>query len=263
MSLKIFICCKQVPDVAMPFQIKEGQLVKDGLNYVLNAYDASSVEEALVMKEKYGAEITLVLIGPEKAKEALRKGLAMGADDAVHLCDDAFDGCDSHAAAKVLAEFFSTKNYDFILTGKQSQDMDMGLTGGILAHHLGIPYVTNAVGLGADPDQRRLSVKRQGDEGQEMIDVPFPCLVTCSNDMNDPRIPSLKGIMSSKKKPLEAISLSGLGLDTNEVGSMGSPTSLTSWSEPDKRQAGQKFEGDADELVTTLMDKLANDAKVI
>ena len=207
MSLRIFICCKQVPDVAMPFQIKEGQLLKDGLNFVLNAYDASSIEEALVLKEEHGAHISLILIGPEKAKEALRKGLAMGADDAIHLCDDAFDGCDSHAAAKVLSSFLNGKEYDFILTGKQSQDMDMGLTGGILANHLGIPYVTNAVGLKADPGQRKLSVKRQGDDGQEMIDAPFPCLVTCSNDMNDPRIPSLKGIMASKKKPLEVISL--------------------------------------------------------
>ena len=263
MSLRIYICCKQVPDVAMPFQIKEGQLIKDGLNYILNAYDASSVEEALVLKAEHGAHITLVLIGPDKAKEALRKGLAMGADDAVHLNDEAFEGCDSHAAAKILAKFFADKEYDFILTGKQSQDMDMGLTGGILAHHLEIPYVTNAVGLQADLDDKKVTVKRQGDDGQEMIDIPFPCLVTCSNDMNDPRIPSLKGIMSSKKKPLEVVALDGLGLDASEVGSSGSPTSLVSWAEPDKRQAGQKFEGDADELVGTLMDKLANDAKVI
>ena len=91
MSLRIYICCKQVPDVAMPFQIKEGQLIKDGLNYILNAYDASSVEEALVLKAEHGAHY-LGLIGPDKAKEALRKGLAMGADDAVHLNDEAFVG---------------------------------------------------------------------------------------------------------------------------------------------------------------------------
>lgn len=263
MSLRIYICCKQVPDVAMPFQIKEGRLVTDGLNYILNAYDASSVEEALVLKEQHGAHITLVLIGPDKAKEALRKGLAMGADDAVHLNDSAFDGSDSHAAARALAKFFADKEFDFILTGKQSQDMDMGLTGGILAHHLDLPYVTNAVGLEADPSAKKVTVKRQGDDGQEMIDVPFPCLVTCSNDMNDPRIPSLKGIMSSKKKPLELIALEDLGMDASEVGSSGSPTSLVSWAEPDQRQPGQKFEGDADELVNTLMDKLTNDAKVI
>tara|TARA_Y100000589_G_scaffold331402_1_gene384770 strand:+ start:1422 stop:2165 length:744 start_codon:yes stop_codon:yes gene_type:complete len=247
----------------MPFQIKEGQLIKDGLNYILNAYDASSVEEALVLKAEHGAHITLVLIGPDKAKEALRKGLAMGADDAVHLNDSAFDGCDSHSAAKVLAKFFADKEYDFILTGKQSQDMDMGLTGGILAHHLDIPYVTNAVGLTTDLDAKLAHVKRQGDDGQEMIDLPFPCLVTCSNDMNDPRIPSLKGIMSSKKKPLDVIALADLGLDSSEVGSTGSPTQLVSWAKPDERQAGQKFEGDPEELVGTLMDKLANDAKVI
>ncbi len=107
--MKIFICCKQVPDVAMPFQIRDGALVTEGLNYVLNAYDASSVEEALVIKEAVEAEISLVLMGPDKGKEALRKGLAMGADQAFHLCDDAFAGSDSHVAAAVLASFFKDR----------------------------------------------------------------------------------------------------------------------------------------------------------
>lgn len=262
--MKIFICVKQVPDVAMPFQIKDGQLQKDDLNYVLNAYDASSVEEALVLKEAHSdVSISLVLIGPDKAKEALRKALAMGADNAYHLCDDAFEGSDSHAAAKALAAFFKDREFDVILCGKQSQDNDMGLTGGLLAHHLSLPYVTNAVGLEADPGSSNVTVKRQGDLGAEMVELPFPCLVTCSNDMNDPRIPSLKGIMASKKKPMEQVAVSDLGLDASQVGDAGSPSKLVRWDEPAPRQAGQKFEGEAEELVSTLIEKLTKEAKVL
>ena len=264
--MKAFICCKQVPDVAMPFQIKDSQLVTDGLNYVLNAYDASSVEAALVMRETHTdvqMEISLVTIGPDKAREAMRKGLAMGADNGFHLIDDAFDGGDSVANAGLLAKFFADKEYDFILLGKQAQDVDMGLSGGVLAGHLNLPYVTNAVGLEADPASKKLIVKRQGDEGVEIIEVPFPCIVTCSNDMNDPRIASLKGIMASKKKPVESIDAGGLGIDVSEVGSSGAKTKLVSWAEPPARKPGEQFEGDADELVKILIDKLTNEAKVL
>jgi len=261
--MKIFVCCKHVPDVAMPFQIKEGRLLSEDLNYVLNAYDASSVEAALVLKEAHGAEISLVLIGPDKAKEALRKGLAMGADNAFHLNDSAFDGSDSHAYAKILHAFFKDKEFDFILCGKQSQDMDMGLTGGMLAQKLGIPYITNAVGLEADPGSKTLSVKRQGDLGGEMVEMPFPSIITISNDMNDPRIPSLKGIMTSKKKPMEVIDLDGLGLGGESVGESGSYSSIQNWSMPPEREPGIKLEGDPEELVTQLMEKLTNEAKVL
>ncbi|MBT3784997.1 electron transfer flavoprotein subunit beta/FixA family protein [bacterium] len=261
--MKIYVCCKHVPDVAMPFQIKEGRLLSEDLNYVLNAYDASSVEAALVLKETHEAEVSLVLIGPDKGKEALRKGLAMGADNAYHICDAAFEGSDSHAYAQILFQFFSDREYDFILCGKQSQDMDMGLTGGMLAQKLSIPYVTNAVGLEVDSEAKSLTVKRQGDLGAEMVQTPFPSIVTCSNDMNDPRIPSLKGIMTSKKKPMEVIDLAGLGLEESQVGSSGSSSAIVSWSLPPERQAGLKLEGDPEEIVTQLMEKLTTEAKVL
>jgi electron transfer flavoprotein beta subunit len=261
--MKIFVCCKQVPDVAMPFQIKDGQLVTEGLNYVLNAYDASSVEEALVIKVSHEAEVSLVLMGPDKGKEALRKGLAMGADQAFHLCDPAFEGSDSHAAARVLASFFKDREFDLILCGKQSQDMDMGLTGGILAHHLSVPYITNAVGLDVKSEDRKVAINRQGDEGGENIDLPFPCLVTCSNDMNDPRIPSLKGIMSSKRKPMQILTQEELGIEVSTTGAAGSPSQLVNWSEPAQRKPGQQIEGDPQELVTQLMTKLTTEAKVL
>ncbi|MBW7877250.1 MAG: electron transfer flavoprotein subunit beta/FixA family protein [Candidatus Cloacimonetes bacterium] len=259
--MKIYVCCKQVPDVAMTIQIKDGKFISEGMNYVLNAYDASCVEEALVLKEKYGAEVTLVLIGDEAGKEALRKGLAMGADNAFHISDPALNNLGSQAAAKVLQAFFKGRDFDFILTGKQAQDSDMGLAGGILSGLLNLPYVTNAVGL--DVQDKMIVVKRQGDEGVEVLHMPMPSLITCSNDMNDPRIPSLKGIMASKKKPMEQVSLTDLGLSADEVLKESQKSSLKSFGLPPARKAGAKIEGDAQTLVATLMEKLTKEAKVL
>ena len=203
--IHFYVCLKQVPDVYAPLQIKDGELIQDSGRMVLNAYDASALEEALVLTEKHGGKVTAVLAGPEKAKETLRKGLAMGADEGVHA----------------------------------------GLTGSMLAQLLELPYATNAVGLTLEDN--RLLVKRQGDHGQEMIELPSPGLVTCSNDMNEPRIPSLKGIMQSKKKPVETIQASSLTGD-----GIRSVTTLLGYEEKPKREPGQKFEGDPEELAITI-----------
>lgn len=254
--MKYYVCIKQVPDVNAPIQIREGQLIQDTSRMILNAYDASAVEEALVLTEKYGGEVEVVLIGPDTAKETIRKALAMGADKAVHIQTEENDRYDSASYASILAAFFKDKEYDVIACGKQAQDTDAGLTGSMLAEKLDLPYATNAVGL--DIEQEELIVTRQGDSGQEVIALPSPCLVTCSNDMNDPRIPSLKGIMQSKRKPLETVELSSLDLDETDL----SPkTSTTGYQEKPEREAGKKFEGEPEELarkVAKLLDEEAN-----
>lgn len=254
--MKFYVCIKQVPDVNAPIQIKEGQLIQDTSRMILNAYDASAVEEALVLKEQHGGEVEVVSVGPDKVSETIRKALAMGADKAVHIKTAEEGDYDSATYAEILAAFFKDKEYDVISCGKQSQDTDAGLTGGMLAEKLDLPYATNAVGL--EVEDNNLVVKRQGDSGQEMIELPTPCLVTCSNDMNDPRIPSLKGIMQSKKKPLETVELSELGID--EAG-LSSQTSVTGYHEKPPREAGKKYEGEPDEIarqVARLLDEEAN-----
>lgn len=254
--MKFYVCIKQVPDVNAPIQIKEGQLIQDTSRMILNAYDASAVEEALVLKEQHGGEVEVVSVGPDKVSETIRKALAMGADKAVHIKTSEDGDYDSATYAEILAAFFKDKEYDVISCGKQSQDTDAGLTGGMLAEHLDLPYATNAVGL--DVEDSNLVVKRQGDSGQEMIELPTPCLVTCSNDMNDSRIPSLKGIMQSKKKPLETVEVSDLGI---EEGDLRSQTTVTGYHEKPPREAGTKYEGEPDEIarqVARLLDEEAN-----
>lgn len=256
--MKFYVCIKMVPDVYAPIQIKDGELIMDSDRMVLNAYDASAVEEALVLKEKHGGEVEVVSIGPAKASETIRKALAMGADKATHILTAGNEEFDSASYSKILAAFFKDKDYDVLSLGKQSQDTDAGLTGGMLAERLGLPYATNAVGLEAEQEQ--LIVKRQGDSGQEMIGLPFPCLVTCSNDMNDPRIPNLKGIMASKRKPMEQVEISSLGIDESELRAQ---TKVLSYEEKPARQAGKKYEGEAEEVARQVAQLLDTEANVI
>lgn len=254
--MKFYVCIKQVPDIDAPIQIKNGDLIQDTDRMVLNAYDASAVEEALVLTEDIDGEVEVVLVGPSKAKETIRKALAMGADKASHIVLDGEDIYDSATYARILAKFFEDKEYDIIACGKQSQDTDAGLAGSMLAEHLNLPYTNNAVGLSIEDG--KLIVKRQGDSGQEVIELPPSCLVTCSNDMNEPRIPSLKGIMQSKRKPMETIELSDLGIDED---SLSPKTKVTGYMEKPEREPGQKFEGEPEEVaqkVAALLDEEAN-----
>ena len=256
--MKFYVCIKQVPDVNAPLQIKDGQLIQDSDRNILNAYDASAVEEALVLTEKHGGEVEVVLIGPDKAKETLRKALAMGAHKGTHILSDGDKNYDSYGYAQILAAFFKDKEYDFISCGKQSQDTDAGLTGSMLAELLNLPYTTNAVGLEAEGES--LIVKRQGDTGQEMIKLPSPGLVTCSNDMNDPRIPSLKGIMQSKRKPVDTISISDLD---GTVAEAGAKTSILGYEEKPEREPGKKFDGEPEEIAREVARLLDTEANVI
>jgi electron transfer flavoprotein beta subunit len=255
--MKFYVCIKQVPDVDAPIQIKEGNLIQDTDRMILNAYDASAVEEALVLTEQQEeSEVEVVLVGPDKAKETIRKALAMGADKATHIQINDDEDYDSATYANILAAFFKDKEYDVISCGKQSQDTDAGLAGSMLANHLDLPYATNAVGLNLENEN--LIVKRQGDAGQEIIALPNPCLVTCSNDMNEPRIPSLKGIMQSKRKPMETIELADLDIEGEQLQPK---TKVTGYMEKPGREPGQKFEGEPEEMaqkVTKLLDEEEN-----
>lgn len=259
--MKFIVCIKQVPDVSAPIQIKNGELSMDSDRMVLNAYDASAVEEALVITEKTGGTVEVVLIGPDKAKESIRKALAMGAESGHHIALEDQSDLDSSAYATILKAFFEKQSYDVIATGKQSQDTDAGLAGAMLAAHLNLPYAANAVGL--TTENGKMIVKRQGDSGQEMIELPTPCLVTCSNDMNNPRIPSLKGIMASKKKNVDTHTLESLGLDLATIKSGVVKTKNIGYQNMPAREPGKKFEGDAEELVANLVNLLQNEAKVI
>ena len=241
--MKFGICIKQVPDVTA--SIHTGRMV-------LNAYDASAVEEALVLKAAYGGTLDLVLIGPDSAKETIRKALAMGADSATHIVTAPDANIDSAGFSRILADHFQGSDHDVILCGKQAQDTDAGLTGSMLAQRLGLPYTTNAVGLAIEAGT--LIVTRQGDAGQELIALPTPCLVTCSNDMNDPRIPTLRGIMQAKRKKIQTVPLSDVGTVATHVKHL---------EDLPAREPGQMLSGDLDEMIAQLTRELSETANVL
>ncbi len=244
------VCIKQVPDVSAPSRIEAGKLTQDTDRLVLNAYDASALEECLVMRDAVGGDVSVVCVGGEVAKETIRKALAMGADSGTLLVADEEKRLDSFAYADILATYLKGHPADLVACGKQAQDTDAGLTGSMLAELLDLPYASNAVGLETEADGSAVHVVRQSDSGQERIDLPVPSLVTCSNDMNEPRIPTLKGIMQSKRKPIEEIDLETLGLAERYGDGYEPNTELIAFLEPEERALATMLEGEPEEMAT-------------
>jgi electron transfer flavoprotein beta subunit len=250
----ILVCAKETPDTYSDLSFSNGGVQFSNPRPVLSAYDASALEEALVLSEAHGFRVHVVMVGPERASETLRKALAMGAHEAT-LLTGAPEEADSAVIAKILASFVQQFGPDAVIMGRQSQDTDVGLAGGMLADHLDWPWTTNAIGIRFE--EEAFWVKRQGDSAQEWIASPMPCLITCSNNLNDPRIPTLKGIMASKKKPMHIEGIDSL--PGGDVLSMLAPTTtIESLTPMPERAAGELVEGDLETLVDALKKGLAS-----
>jgi electron transfer flavoprotein beta subunit len=248
-------------DVDLNVRVKDGKVVEDGMNYILSKWDENAIEAALALKEKHGGEVTAVSIGPDRAAEALRKALAMGADKAIHVNDPAAEGSDSFAFARILAAVAKKASYDLIICGKQSQDTDMGGTGPMLAALLDLPVVANVIELDAASAQK-FTVERQGHAGREVIELTLPAVITANDSLNEPRLASLRGIMQAKKKPFDTLKLGDLGLGGGDAGTAGARVQVVELAPPKGRAAGKKFEGDAEEITRKVVDLLANEAKI-
>ncbi len=206
--MKFIVCIKHVPDATSLLRIEDGRIDTSAGRMALNAFDASAAEGAIAFTERYGGEVHAALAGPPEAREALRKALAMGAAAGVHLQVREGDAPPvGQACAQILANHLRTETFDAILCGKQAQDTDAGVTPAMLAELLGLPFVGNAIALAPDPDgprANRLLVTRQADAHQEITRVQTPCVISCSNNMCDPRIPNIRGVMAARKKPIQA-----------------------------------------------------------
>lgn len=264
--MKIIVCVKQVPDTATKITVKEGSLEinTDQVQFVLNPYDEFAVEEALLIKEKKeGTEVTVITIGPDRAQEAIKTALAMGADRAHHIQDDAFNGSDNYVTASILAKVIGGMEYNLILCGKQAVDDDAFFVGQAVAEMLGIPHVSVITGLNFSEDYHAATAKRQMEGGSEVVEVPLPALFTCQKDLNTPRLPSMKGIMSVKKKEIIKLDLAGVGLEKNQVGEEGSLVKTLSISLPPERSGGKILEGTEGETARELVKLLREEAKVV
>jgi len=229
--VKIAVCVKQVPDATVHKRLDPAtnRLDRSGEG-ALNPTDVNAVEEALRLKESAGGEVVLVSLGPEKAMDSLRKGLAMGADRAVLVSDDAAAGSDLVGTSRVLAAALAREAPDLVLFGQQSSDADGAVLWAAVSDRLRRPMVSQVAELTVEGGT--LTGKRQTEFGYDVISAPLPAVVAVSDAINEPRYPSLKGIMGAKSKPQDVVALGDLGVDSAEVGEAGSRTTVRSVAPP-------------------------------
>ena len=242
--MKIAVCVKEVPDAAVNKRIDPGtkRLDRTGEG-ALNHFDSQAVEEALKLKEAGGeGEVVLVSMGPAGALDSLRKGLAMGADRAVLITDEAATGSDLVATSRALAASLEKEGADLILFGQQSSDSDGAVLWAAVADRLRRPVISQVAELTVADGKAR--GKRQTEFGYDVIEAPLPAVVAVSDAINEPRYPSLKGIMGAKKKPQDTLSASDLGLDAGALGEAGSATAVLALGDPPPRGEAKKVEDD-------------------
>ena len=229
--MKIAVCVKQVPDATVHKRLDPAtnRLDRSGEG-ALNPTDVNAVEEALRLKESAGGEVVLVSLGPEKAMDSLRKGLAMGADRAVLVSDGAAAGSDLVGTSRVLAAALAREEPDLVLFGQQSSDADGAVLWAAVSDRLRRPMVSQVAELTVEGGT--LTGKRQTEFGYDVISAPLPAVVAVSDAINEPRYPSLKGIMGAKSKPQDVVALGDLGVDSAVVGEAGSRTTVRSVAPP-------------------------------
>ena len=255
--MNILVVLKQTFDTEEKIVIQDGKIAEDGVEFIINPYDEYAVEEAIKLKEEHGGEVTVISVGPDRAESALRTALAMGADKAVLVDDESLFG-DEYTTAKVLAAVARKEGFDLIIGGQMAVDSGAGQGGPRLAEELGINHVSTAVKLEIDGTTVRVERDVEGD--LEVVETSLPVLITAQQGLNEPRYPSLPGIMKAKKKPLERLSADDLGLSAEDVKAK---TRIVDQFLPPTKQAGRILSGDLTAQVSELVQLLRNEAKVI
>jgi electron transfer flavoprotein beta subunit len=257
--MNIVVTVKQTFDTEAKIVLdSKGAIDISGVNLVINPYDEFAIEEALKLKEKFGGEVTVVCVGGEAATKAVRTALAMGCDKAVRVDDPALAGADEWAVAEILGKVVSKLPYDVILSGRIAVDDGSGQVAVRLADALGVPSVSSILKLDIEGDVA--TVTREIDGGTEIIEVGLPSLFTAQKGLNEPRLPSMKGIMGAKKKEIAVQSLADAGTDAAAVAAK---MTITKLSLPRPREAGKLIPGEAPDAARELARLLYEEAKVI
>ena len=264
--MNIIVCLKQVPDTESQIKIAPDakSVIEDDIKWVMNPYDEYGVEEALLLKEKFGGEVTVVGLGPQRVTESIRTALAMGADKGVLINDPALEGSDTLATAKALAAAIKELPCDLVFAGQRGVDSDNGLVGAALAEFLGVPQICLAVKVEVAEDGQSLKAHRPIEGQTLVIESSLPALITTQKGLNEPRYASLPGIMKAKKKPLEEKTLADLGLDSSEFGEGAQNLKVQELIPPPQREAGKMVEGETPEAKAAELARLLHEeAKVI
>lgn len=251
--MKIAICVKQVPDSWAEKKMVNGALDRESVDAVLNDLDEYAIEEALRIveplnegKETPEHTITLISMGPDRATEAIRKGLSMGADSGVLVTDTSLAGSDAIATSRVLAEVISKGGFDLVFCGTESTDARMSVIPAMLAERLGWAQLTFAGSVKVDAAASKVEIARMTESGVETMSANFPCVISVIEKINEPRYPSFKGIMAAKKKVIESKSLADLGIATSEVGIVGAWSIVADAQARPPRDKGIKIEDSGD-----------------
>ncbi|ADU31406.1 electron transfer flavoprotein subunit beta/FixA family protein [Evansella cellulosilytica] len=256
--MNIYVLMKRTFDTEEKIQITDGEILVDGAEFIINPYDEYAVEEAIKLREEHGGEVTVVTVGDEEAEKQLRTALAMGADKAVLIEDEEIENGDHYSTQAILGAYFNDKEVDIILGGNVAVDGGSGQVGPRLAEQLGINHVTSIVKLEVTDGKAVIEKDVEGDI--EKIKVALPLLITAQQGLNEPRYPSLPGIMKAKKKPLDVLDIDDLDLDEEEV--EGKIKTVDTYLPPEK-QAGKVLDGELDEQVEQLVSLLKTESKVI
>ena len=250
--MNIVVCVKQVPDTTARKQLGPDFLLNRAeLESVVNPFDEYALEEALRLREAREGEVTILTMGPASAEETMRKALAMGADNGVLVTDPALHGSDWRATCRVLARTLSTIPYDIVLTGMESTDARTGLVPGGLAELLGLPLLTFAAKL--EVSDGRARIDRQITGGFQSVEAALPAVVSIVKGANEPRYPSLKGIMAAKRKEIRKVDLADLDISADEVGVAGSKTPVTAASPRPEKSPGKVLKPDSPEEAAVLI----------
>jgi electron transfer flavoprotein beta subunit len=242
--LKICVLVKEVPDAAVEKRINPstGRIDRSGERN-LNPYDTHAIEAAMQIREGGAAEvdeIVAVTMGPDTAVRALHKAVSLGADRSVHLSDDALAGSDVAATGYALSKALEKESPDLVLLGQQSDDGECYTIGAVVADHLRMPSLTQVIKL--DLADGALRCERQAEYGYDTVEVQLPAVISVGDAINEPRYPSLKAIMGAKKKPLEGLTVSDVGIDVSLVGGEGSRVQCGDFHDPPAKAAGQIIE---------------------
>jgi electron transfer flavoprotein beta subunit len=246
--MNIVVLVKQVPDTYSERKLNgsDGTLDRDATDAVLDEINERAVEAALQLKEAHDGEVIVLTMGPDRATDAIRKALSMGADKAVHLSDEALHGSCAVQTAKALAKAIGTVEggFDLVLAGNEASDGRSAAVPAMVADLLGLPALTHAREVTVDGSS--VTVKRETDDGVTHLTAELPAVVSVGEKINEPRYPSFKGIMAAKKKPVSTISLADAGIDASEVGLANALSTVTSSQPKPPKSAGEKVEDEGD-----------------
>lgn len=254
--MNIIVCIKQVPDTAeVRINPETNTLIREGVPSIINPYDVHAIEAALQIKEKTGAKVTVITMGPPQAEEALREAISMGADDVRLISDRAFAGADTWATSYALYKAIEKIGYDIILCGKQAIDGDTAQVGPEVAEFLNIPHIAYIRKIEA-VDGNSMKVQRLMDDGYDVLECTLPVLLTVVKEINTPRLPSLKGKMAAKKAVITKMDRNDIEAEEENVGLKGSPTQVKNIFAPQTKADRKMLQGSIEEQVNALVQEL-------